>query len=60
MELEIGKCPVCGKTHTLIPSNNKIASLYVLLVLLKNLDYNNVEDADLFCRTYNYPFKPEL
>ena len=60
MELEIGKCPVCGKTHTLIPSNNKIASPICTSCIIKNLDYNNVEDADLFCRTYNYPFKPEL
>lgn len=60
MQLNIGKCPICGENHTLIPSNNKIAAPICTTCIIKELNYNNIEDADLFCRTYNFPLKPEL
>lgn len=60
MELQIGKCAKCGTTHTLIPSNNSLVSSICTTCAIKDLDYNKVEDADLFCRTFNYPFRPEV
>ena len=53
------KCPKCGNYNIILPSNNPIAQSVCQHCITTNLDYNNIEDADFFCRTYNYPFDPE-
>ena len=60
MELKIGKCPVCGSNHTLLPSNNPLMPPICTSCVIKQVDYNNMEEVDNFCRTFNIPFKPEL
>lgn len=60
MELKIGKCPVCGVNHTLIPSNNKLVAPTCISCVIEQLNYNDAIDANYFCRTYDIPFEPEL
>ena len=60
MVFKVGKCPKCGRTKELMFSNNPLSGTTICFDCIKeNLDYNNVEHADFFCRTYNLPFKAE-
>ena len=58
--VEKKKCNMCGKTSEVIPSNNVLVQGSCWVCVARQLDYNSIEDADLFCRTYNYPFDPDL
>ena len=69
MEFKIGKCPKCGRTQVkLMFSNNPLdvandgtpLNTICFDCIKENLDYNNLEHADFFCRRYNLPFNPEL
>ena len=60
MELKIGRCPICGANHTLLPSNNPLMPPICTACVIKQVDQNNMEQVDSFCRTFNIPFKPEL
>lgn len=61
MNFKYSKCPKCGRTGELVFNNNPIAGESICFDCIKStLDYNNLKHADLFCRTYNYPFKPEV
>lgn len=60
MDFKAGKCPVCGQYNTIIPSNNPLTPSICEGCIRKAIDYNNLEHADFFCRTYNLPFNPEL
>ena len=60
MELKIAKCPKCGKTHTILPSRNPLVPEICTQCIIENLNYNDIEDADFFCRTYNLPFDPTI
>lgn len=53
------KCPKCGNFNIILPSNNPIAQSVCQHCIISNLNYNNIEDADFFCRTFNYAFDPE-
>ncbi len=61
MEFEINVCPKCGGKKALMRSNNPLSGTAICFDCIKNnLNYQNLEHADFFCRTYNLPFMPEL
>lgn len=57
--LQPGICPVTGKQDMLVFSNNPLIAPVGAAHLAANLDFNNLEDGDMFCRTFNFPFNPE-
>lgn len=55
------RCPRCGRNGYLMYSNNPLSGNTICFECIKNnLNYNNLEHADFFCRTYNLPFNPAL
>ena len=60
MVQELTKCPVCGKKSELLPSNNPLVQPTCNDCVNSQLKYNSLEDGDFFCRTYDFPFRPEL
>ena len=58
MEFQKGKCPICGNYGELVFSNNPLVPSICLDCVKKEVDVNNLEHADFFCRTYNLPFDP--
>ncbi len=59
VEFKTAKCPKCGKLAEIIFSNNPLVPGICLNCIDNELDYNNIKQADFFCRTYNIPFDPE-
>lgn len=57
-EFKINKCPKCGRLAETIVSNNPIAAGICFKCIAQEIDYNNLVQADFFCRTYNFPFDP--
>lgn len=52
-------CPSCGKKTIVMYSNNPLSGNTICFSCInKQLDYNNIQHADFFCRTYNLPFDP--
>lgn len=60
MPLKSGMCAICGANTSLIPSNNKLVPSACPRCIAAKIDLKNLEDADFFCRTYNYPFNPNM
>lgn len=61
VKFQIGICPKCGRKSTLMTSNNPLSGVTICFDCIKNnLNYNNLEHAEFFCRTYNLAWKPEL
>lgn len=62
MNFPTGICEKCGRTKELVFSNNPLlTSAHICWdCLASSLDYNNIEQVDFFCRTYNLPFIPDL
>ena len=62
INFKFGTCPKCGKKHVeLMLSNNPLDGGTICFDCINdNLNYNNLEHADFFCRTYNLSFNPEL
>lgn len=60
MPLKSGICAICGANTSLIPSNNKLVPSACPRCIAAKIDLKNLEDADFFCRTYNYPFNPNM
>lgn len=58
MDLQKGKCPICSNYGDLVFSNNPLVAPVCVDCVKKQLDLNNLEHADLFCRTFNLPFDP--
>ena len=57
----INICPKCGKRKKLMFSNNPLSGQTICFDCInEQLDYNNLEHAEFFCRTYNLPWKPDL
>lgn len=50
----------CGPNATIVPSKNPLIPEICIEKVQSLLDYNNVEHADFFCRTYNLPFEPTI
>lgn len=55
MITETNKCPHCGKVTLLIKSNNPLVKGICADCLNAEIDYNNLKQAEFFCRTYNLP-----
>lgn len=61
IRFKIGKCPKCGCTRELMFSNNPLSGETICFNCIKeNLNYENIEHANFFCRSFNIPFDPEL
>jgi hypothetical protein len=62
INFKIGVCPKCGSRNvSLMFSNNPLDGGTICFSCIReNLNYQNLEHADFFCRTYNLPFNPEL
>ena len=58
----VGHCVKCGRLHAqLVFNNNPIIGAPTVCYdcVATTLDIHNLNHADLFCRTYNFPFDPE-
>lgn len=51
-------CPSCG-SDDVIKSNNPLVPPICYECAEDKIDSHNLEHADFFCRTYNYPFNPD-
>lgn len=60
MEFSKAKCPKCGRLVEMMYSNNPIGQPVCFDCIKNELNFNNLQHADFFCRTYNLPFKPEV
>lgn len=60
MEVIISKCPICGETRPLIPTNNPLVPSICANCIYEKVDADNLEEVDFFCRTMNIPFRPEI
>lgn len=60
MDLKTGKCLTCGMITTIIPSNNPLVPPICVKCVSRNINGESLEEANLFCRTMNIPFKPEI
>jgi len=58
IEYKTGKCPKCGKISEIIRSNNPLVPGLCEKCIKLELDGNDLEQANFFCRTYNIPFDP--
>lgn len=58
------RCPNCGRVADLIINNNPLLAScgphLCLSCAAKAIDTTNLQQVDFFCRTYNYPFNPDL
>lgn len=61
INFKIDICPRCGKRNELMYSNNPLSASSICFDCInKELDYNNIEHAEFFCRTYNLSWNPDL
>lgn len=61
VKFQLGTCPKCGRKGVLMYSNNPLSGTTICFDCIKNnLNYNNLEHAEFFCRTYNLAWKPDL
>ena len=61
VKFQLGICPKCGRKAVLMFSNNPLSGTTICFDCIKNnLNYNNLEHAEFFCRTYNLAWKPDL
>lgn len=60
MNFTKAKCSCCGKEKELMFSNNPIVSPICFDCINDNLNYENIEHAEFFCRSYNLPMNPQL
>ena len=59
MSNSIAKCPICGKIGKIIKSNNPIVPGVCDKCLNEQIDFNNLKQANFFCRSYNLPWLPD-
>ena len=61
INFSINTCPKCGQRKKLMFSNNPLSGSTICFDCInKQLDFNNLEHAEFFCRSYNLPWKPEI
>jgi len=58
MALKRGRCPKCGAYNDIVASNNPLVEPICMICMNDTIDTGNIEHADFFCRTYNFPFDP--
>ena len=57
----VEKCPKCGKIREIMISNNPLNSAPICFDCINSqIDPHNLNQADLFCRTFNLPMQPDL
>jgi hypothetical protein len=57
----VNKCPKCGKIRKLMLSNNPLSGTTICFNCIQdNLNHQNLEHGEFFCRTYNLAWKPDL
>lgn len=55
------KCPQCGREKEVMLSNNPLSGTPICFDCINiHLDYNNLEHAEFFCRSYNLPWMPKV
>ncbi len=60
MEFKEDICPKCGRKTKLMFSNNPLSGPTICFHCInQQLDYNNFEHAEFFCRSFNLPWNPE-
>lgn len=59
MAFKKGKCTRCENYGDLVFSNNPLVPSICIDCVHESIDVNNLEHADMFCRTYNIPFNPD-
>ena len=56
INFQITTCPKCGCRRETMYSNNPLSGSAICFSCInEQLDYNNIEHAEFFCRTYNLP-----
>jgi hypothetical protein len=53
------RCPKCNTLSIVINSNNPLSSGICCDCLAKAVNIYDLKEANLFCRTFNYPFDPD-
>ena len=55
------KCPQCGCMKEVMLSNNPLSGETICFDCINtHLDYNKLDHAEFFCRTYNLPWMPKI
>ena len=55
------KCPQCGNIREVMLSNNPLSGETICFDCINtHLDYNKLDHAEFFCRTYNLPWMPKI
>lgn len=61
MQFKFEKCPNCNGLGSIMSNqNNPLAREICFDCIKKKLNYKSIDDAELFCRTYNIGFDPAL
>ena len=55
---QMARCPLCGRLTDVIRTNNPLAASICADCIAKNVNPRNMEQVDMWCRTYNVPFEP--
>lgn len=61
INFKIDRCLGCGEKRELMLSNNPLSTSTLCFSCIKQkLNYQNINQAEFFCRTYNLPWNPDL
>lgn len=61
INFKIDRCLECGEKRELMLSNNPLSTSTLCFSCIKQkLNYQNINQAEFFCRTYNLPWNPDL
>ena len=61
INFKLDYCPKCGRKNYLMFSNNPLSGTTICFdCIAQQLNYQNIEHAEFFCRTYNLPWQPDL
>ena len=56
INFKLDYCPKCGRKNYLMFSNNPLSGTTICFdCIAQQLNYQNIEHAEFFCRTYNLP-----
>lgn len=60
MKIDKKICSRCGKMEYVVPSNNPLVEGIGVNCINNSLDASRVEHFAFFCRTFNFPFSPNV